>query len=76
MFHHVKELQFPIMGEEWQYIDNPLEHVQQTNGLLNEQAKGTNLTEKSVQEDNKALSAARKAKVDKATLIDNDILNW
>ncbi len=66
----------PELKEEWQIIDNPLEHVQETNGLLDEKAQGTPRTEQSVQKDNKALSAERKAKVDKATLPKNSIMSW
>lgn len=35
----------PEMGEDWQYIDNPVEYVQNSNGLQDEEAKGTNRTE-------------------------------
>ena len=66
----------PEMQEEWQNINNPLERVQETNGLLDEKAKGTNRTEESVQKDNKALSAERKAEVDKATLPENGVMSW
>lgn len=66
----------PEMNEDWQIIENPLEHVQQTNGLLEEKAKGTLRTEKSVQKDNKYLSAQRKAEVDKATVPENGIMSW
>lgn len=66
----------PEMKEDWQYIDDPLERVQNTDGLLNETATGTQRTEKSVQRDNKALSAERKAKVDDATLPENGIMSW
>jgi Mn-containing catalase len=66
----------PEMGEDWQIIDNPLEHVQKTNGLLNEKAKGTKRTEQSVQQDNKALSAERKDEVDHATLPENGVMSW
>lgn len=66
----------PEMGEEWQFIDNPLERVQETNGLLDEKAKGTERTEKSVQKDNKSLSAERKEKVDEATLPENGVMSW
>ncbi|WP_296622193.1 manganese catalase family protein [Marivirga sp.] len=66
----------PELGEEWQIIDNPLEHVQQTNGLLKEEAKGTQRTEKSVQKDNKSLSEERKAEVDEATRPDNGHMSW
>ena len=66
----------PEMKEEWQYIDNPLEHVRETNGLLDEKAEGTERTEKSVQKDNKSLSAERKTKVDEATQPTNGIMSW
>ena len=66
----------PEMGEEWQYVENPLEHVEQTNGLLNDKSKGTQRTEKSVQQANKALSAERKATVDEATLPENGVMSW
>lgn len=66
----------PELGEEWQYIANPVEHIQQTNGLLNEIAKGTERTEKSVQADNELLSTERKAEVDEATQPENGIMSW
>lgn len=66
----------PIMGEEWQFIANPVEHVRQTNGLRDEKAKGTKRTEKSVQENNKTLSAERKAEIDAATLPENGFMSW
>ena len=66
----------PELSEEWQYIDNPLEHVQQTDGLLSEVISGTDRTEVSVQNDNKILSATRKAEVDEATLPLNGIMSW
>lgn len=28
----------PLLGEEWESIENPLEHVRITNGLLEERA--------------------------------------
>lgn len=40
------------LGEEWQVVDNPTEHVQQTNGLLDEEIEGSG---ESVQDDNKSL---------------------
>lgn len=66
----------PEMKEEWQFIDNPLEYVRQTNGLLNEESAGTSRTEKTVQEDNKSLSEKRKKEVDDATLPLNGIMSW
>ena len=66
----------PAMGEDWQFIENPLEHVQKTNGLLDEKIQGTQRTEKSVQMDNKLLSAARKAEIDAAVVPVNGVMSW
>ncbi|PKQ46038.1 manganese catalase family protein [Confluentibacter flavum] len=66
----------PEMKEEWQVVNHPLEHVQETNGLLDEKAKGTQRTEQSVQKDNKSLSKERKAEVDEATLPKNGVMSW
>ena len=57
----------PEMGEEWQVIEDPVQHIKDTDGLLNEKAKGTDRTEKTVQKTNKDLSAERKDEIDKAT---------
>ena len=66
----------PELGEEWQFIANPVEHVEQTNGLLDEKAKGTDRTENSVQKNNKSVSAERKAEVDEATAPENGVMSW
>ncbi|HPN70593.1 MAG TPA: manganese catalase family protein [Saprospiraceae bacterium] len=66
----------PELQEEWQVIDDPLEHVRETNGLLKEKVAGTERTDKSVQKENKALSAERKSQVDQATLPENGIMSW
>lgn len=66
----------PELGEEWQYIENPLEHVLNTNGLLEEVAEGTDRTEKSVQKLNKTVSAERKAEVDNATMPKRGVMSW
>jgi Mn-containing catalase len=64
------------MGEEWQYIDDPHQHVLATNGLLEEEIKGTERNENTVQAGNKALSADRKATIDEATQPVDGILSW
>ena len=64
------------MGEEWQYIEDPLQHVLDTNGLLEERAQGTKRTEKSVQAANKLLSADRKKEVDEASSPVNGEMCW
>ncbi|MDU1904063.1 MAG: manganese catalase family protein [Dysgonomonas sp.] len=54
------------LKEEWQYIDNPQEYVQQTKGLTNVEPKGTNRTEKSVMETDKKMSKERSKEVKSA----------
>ncbi|MCA1761325.1 MAG: manganese catalase family protein, partial [Bacteroidales bacterium] len=66
----------PELGEEWQFIANPVEHVQQTDGLLDEKAEGTQRTESSVQKNNKSVSTERKAEVDEATAPENGVMSW
>ena len=66
----------PEFGEEWKYIDNPIEHVRETNGLLNETTEGTDRTEDSVQTDNKALSTKCKEEVDSASVPVNGVMSW
>lgn len=66
----------PELNEDWQFIEDPSTHVRETNGLLEETAQGTDRTEKTVQKQNKALSAARKAEVDEATLPLNGVMSW
>jgi Mn-containing catalase len=66
----------PEMGEDWQFISNPVEHIQQTDGLLNEKASGTPRTDNTVQKVNRTVSAERKAEVDEATVPENGIMSW
>lgn len=51
------------LGETWQYIDDPLQAVRETNGLTDIKPSGTDRTEKSVQTMNKALSKERSDEV-------------
>ena len=64
------------LGEDWKYIEDPVQHIYETNGLLHEQSEGTNRTENTVQKNNKTLSEARKAEVDGATTPRNGIMSW
>lgn len=66
----------PELGEEWQFIDDPLHHVSETNGLLDEVKKGTERIENSVQSYNKTLSKERKAKIDDAAIPSNGVMSW
>lgn len=66
----------PLLGEDWQVIEDPLEHVLETNGLLDEVAEGTDRTDRTVQSHNRALSAERKAEVDESTLANSGVMSW
>ncbi len=66
----------PLLGEEWQVIQDPIQHVKDTNGLLEEKAAGTDRSEESVQATNKKLSAKRKEKIEKATAPKNGVMSW
>jgi Mn-containing catalase len=66
----------PEFGEEWKYIQDPKQHVRETNGLLNEPIEGTERTDESVQENNRNLSAERKSEIDTATEPVNGVMSW
>lgn len=67
----------PEMKEDWQFIEDPISHVKETDGLLHEKAEGTDRTEKTVQAANKALSAERKDEIDRATRLTADgVMDW
>jgi Mn-containing catalase len=54
------------LGEEIQYVADPIDYVMKTNGLLEHEAVGTDRTEDSVQELNKELSQQRSTEVNSA----------
>ncbi|WP_291789254.1 manganese catalase family protein [Cecembia sp.] len=66
----------PLMGEEWQTIEDPIQHVRDTNGLLEEEAIGTDRTDKSVQSTNKKLSSERKDMLERASAPKNGSMSW
>ncbi|WP_294476397.1 manganese catalase family protein [uncultured Bacteroides sp.] len=53
--------------EEWQYIENPLEEVRSTNGLVDRTPEGTERTEKEVQQKDEKLAKERSNEVLSAT---------
>lgn len=57
----------PQLDEVWQYIDDPIAHVQSTNGLMDQEIQGTERTESTVQKMNEELSKERSAEVVAAT---------
>ncbi|HET6556743.1 MAG TPA: manganese catalase family protein [Prolixibacteraceae bacterium] len=66
----------PEFGEEWKYIDDPIEHVRKTDGLLREQTEGSMRTEKSVQKSNRLLSAERKGQIEESMTTVNGEMSW
>jgi Mn-containing catalase len=48
------------LGETWQYIDDPIKHVMETNSLLDQKAEGTNRTDSQVQGMNEELGKMKK----------------
>ncbi len=66
----------PLMKENWQFIKDPIQHVRDTDGLLNEEAIGTIRTDKTVQQANKKLSKERKTLIDNSNLPENGSLSW
>lgn len=48
-----------MLSETWQFIEDPITHVIQTNGLLDQQINGTDRTEEQVQAINKDLGKLR-----------------
>lgn len=53
----------PELGETWRYIDDPIIHVESTNGLLDQDVTGTDRTEESVKKLNKQLGKERAEEV-------------
>lgn len=49
----------PELHETWQYIDDPIQHIIDTNGLLDQPIQGTNRTEEQVQSMDKELGQVR-----------------
>lgn len=55
------------LGETFQYIEDPIKHVMDTNGLLTQTIAGTDRTEAEVAELNETLGKQRRAEVDAAS---------
>lgn len=61
-------------NETWQYINDPKEHVESTNGLQDVELKGTDRTLESVERDDQELSRVRSEEVSSAT--PNKDIQW
>lgn len=62
------------LGETWQYIEDPLQHVRETQGLIDEDVEGTERTEAEVETMNKTLSQGRSTEIKTATPMEN--MQW
>jgi len=62
------------LREEMQVVDDPIEYVLQTNGLLSHEAKGTDRTEEAVEKANRQMSKLKSAEVNGA--IPEGVLQW
>lgn len=62
------------LKEEWQYIDNPLEEVKNTNGLVDRKPRGTLRTEKEVQKMDKQLAKERSQEV--LSSLQEGVMSW
>lgn len=55
------------LGEKLEYIEEPLQYVRETNGLLDRKPSGTDRTDRTVEKLNKALSKERSMEIKSAT---------
>lgn len=55
------------LGETFQYIEDPVKHVMETNALVDQQAMGTDRTESKVQKANTNLSQVRSKEINSAS---------
>jgi Mn-containing catalase len=56
----------PELGETWQFIDDPIQHVLDTNSLLDQKPNGTARTEDQVQKMNREMGKVKRKLVDDA----------
>ena len=57
----------PVTQETWQYIEDPIQHVIQTNGLLDQPIKGTDQTMESMKQMNQQMSKEKSNIVNNAS---------
>jgi len=55
------------LGEEWQYVEDPVQEVRKTNGLLNKEIEGTERTMESVKSTDEKLAKERSEQINNAT---------
>ncbi|HWH62883.1 MAG TPA: manganese catalase family protein, partial [Ginsengibacter sp.] len=55
------------LGETFQYIEDPVKHVMETNALIDQKATGTDRTESKIQKMNSNLSHVRREEINSAS---------
>ncbi|WP_017733314.1 manganese catalase family protein [Nafulsella turpanensis] len=53
----------PMLGETWQYVEDPIKHVIDSNGMLDHKPTGTDRTMESAEEKTKEISKMRSEKI-------------
>ena len=62
------------LGETYQYIDDPIKHVMETNGMVNQEINGSDRTETSVRKLNRNMSDIRSQQVNSTSPMEN--MQW
>ncbi len=60
------------LKETFQFINDPIAHVMETNGLINQEMNGTDRTEEGVEEADKELSQLRSEEINMASPVDSE----
>jgi Mn-containing catalase len=64
------------LNEPFQYIDDPIAHVMETNGLINQKPKDAENTPEQVEKMNKKLGKTRSTEVNTANAPKTDVMEW
>lgn len=64
------------LGETWQRISDPLQHVRETNGLINREITGSPRTDEDVQKKNKELSKMKSEQAEIALNLNSPETQW
>ncbi len=65
----------PDMKEEWEYVENPIEYIKETNGLTGKKISGTQRTFESTRDKEKELSKERSTEIKNAVHHDGE-MHW
>jgi Mn-containing catalase len=62
------------LKEDWVFIENPVDYVNQTNGLIDSEIEGTNRTHSSVEEESHKLGKERSKEISRSVTLKN--IQW